>query len=73
MAEKGDSSPIGAGRSDIVVRERNDHGGDPNLDRATQERLGLLLRAYYSGLVEEPVPKRLLDLIDDLRRREIRH
>ncbi len=33
------------------------------LDRPTQDRLGFALRSLYDGLLDEPVPSRLTDLI----------
>ncbi len=38
------------------------------LDRSTQDRLGFALRSLYDGLMDEPVPSRLTDLIRQLDR-----
>lgn len=34
-----------------------------SLDRSTQDRIGFALRSLYDGLLDEPVPSRLSDLI----------
>ncbi|KAA2238035.1 NepR family anti-sigma factor [Salinarimonas soli] len=38
------------------------------LDRSTQDRIGFALRSLYDGLMDEPVPNRLTDLIRRLDR-----
>jgi len=40
------------------------HPSDPMLDRAIQVRLGNHLRAMYDGLMKEPIPPHLLELLD---------
>lgn len=37
--------------------------GTVPLDRPTQDRIGFALRSLYDGLLDEPVPSRLTDLI----------
>lgn len=42
--------------------------GSAPIDRPTQDRLGFALRSLYDGLLDEPVPSRLTDLIRQLDR-----
>lgn len=41
--------------------------GSP-LDRPTQDRLGFALRSLYDGLLSEPVPAKLSELVERLER-----
>ena len=54
------------------VREPRDHEqpADPKLDRAIQARIGDQLRAMYTELLEQPVPDRFRDLLEQLERQE---
>lgn len=38
----------------------------PRLDPGTQALFGAQLRRYYVGLLAEPIPQRLIDLVDRL-------
>lgn len=38
------------------------------LDRPTQDRLGFALRSLYDGLLSEPVPTKLTELVERLER-----
>ena len=42
----------------------------PRLDAQVRAHLGRLVRASYSKLVEEPVPDRFIDLLEQLERAE---
>ncbi len=42
----------------------------PRLDAQVRAHLGRLVRASYGKLVEEPVPDRFLDLLEQLERAE---
>ena len=52
-----------------VVLE-NSHGSnlatDPKLDSGSQKRIGDQLRAMYDELMQQPVPDRFRDLLDQL-------
>lgn len=51
------------------VRGPRDHEpqtADPKLDRAIQARIGDQLRAMYTELLEQPVPDRFRDLLEQL-------
>jgi len=39
---------------------------EPTLDRTAQDRIGNELRAMYSDLANQPIPQKLLDLIEKL-------
>lgn len=39
---------------------------EPTLDRSVQDRIGSELRAMYTGLANQPVPQRFLELIEKL-------
>ncbi len=38
------------------------------MDRPTQDRLGFALRSLYDGLLSEPVPAKLSELVERLER-----
>jgi Anti-sigma factor NepR len=40
----------------------------PSLDRGLQDRIGRDLRAMYAALLREPIPDRILDLVEHLGR-----
>lgn len=42
---------------------------EPSLDRAIQERIGDHLRAMYDNLMQQPVPDRLVELLNRLEKR----
>ena len=42
---------------------------NPKLDRAIQSRIGDQLRAMYDDLMQQPVPDRFKDLLDQLEKR----
>lgn len=42
--------------------------GEPTIDRPSQSRLGDHLRAMYDDLMQQPVPDRFVDLINQLNR-----
>jgi anti-sigma factor NepR-like protein len=42
---------------------------NPKLDRAAQTRIGDQLRAMYDDLMQQPVPDRFKDLLDQLEKR----
>jgi hypothetical protein len=42
---------------------------DPRLDPKLQAHIGEQLRAYYAGLMSEPVPERLVELLKRLDRK----
>ncbi len=53
------------------------HGGSepdatkqPKLDEAIQKHLGLKLQATYNDLVNQPVPDKFRQLLDELERQE---
>ena len=41
-------------------------GTDPKLDSGSQKRIGDQLRAMYDELMQQPVPDRFKDLLDQL-------
>jgi hypothetical protein len=41
-------------------------GTDPKLDSGSQQRIGDQLRAMYDELMQQPVPDRFKDLLDQL-------
>jgi hypothetical protein len=41
-------------------------GADPKLDGGSQQRIGDQLRAMYDELMQQPVPDRFKDLLDQL-------
>jgi hypothetical protein len=43
-------------------------GTEPTLDRTIQKRIGDQLRAMYDGLMQQPVPDRLKDILDRLEK-----
>ncbi len=51
------------GRAASVAGGISRQPGSAPLDRPTQDRLGFALRSLYDGLMDEPVPDRLTDLI----------
>lgn len=44
-----------------------------HLDTQVRMHLGRLVRASYAALVDEPVPERFLDLLEELERAETRN
>jgi hypothetical protein len=45
-------------------------GEEVRLDEAAQALIGQHLKAVYSEIVQEPIPKEFLELLDELERRE---
>lgn len=54
------------------VERRDDSGvgAPPELDERVRAQLGRQLRTYYSSLVDEPVPDKILDLLKRLSETE---
>ncbi len=63
-AENAASTQGGAGGS-LATRR-------PFLDRRGRYLIGQRLRDSYAGLIAEPIPQHLLEILDGLRRRESR-
>jgi len=52
---------------DASVNDENDKlANDPKLDSGSQKRIGDQLRAMYDELMQQPVPDRFKDLLDQL-------
>lgn len=64
------ASSAGKGASELFPEAFPDQiPSEPTLDRAIQERIGDHLRAMYDDLVQQPVPDRLVDLLNRLEKR----
>jgi anti-sigma factor NepR-like protein len=51
----------------VVLDSHGDkHATDPKLDSGSQKRIGDQLRAMYDELMQQPVPDRFRDLLDQL-------
>jgi Anti-sigma factor NepR len=49
---------------------KNSPADDPPLDAKVLDALGRALTAHYEDVVRAPLPNRLLDLLDDLEKKE---
>jgi len=59
-----DDAASGEGQEMRAIEE------NPRLDAQVRSHLGRLVRASYTKLVEEPVPDRFIDLLEQLERAE---
>jgi anti-sigma factor NepR-like protein len=57
--KKGETMQIAAGQSP-------EDGAGPRIDARIQREIGKHLRAHYIDVVNEPVPDRLMDLLEKL-------
>jgi hypothetical protein len=57
-------------KSEPTERQAGEKMSDLTLQPQLQAHLGRTLKAVYGALVEEPVPQKLLDLLDELERKE---
>jgi Anti-sigma factor NepR len=57
-------------KSQSTKGEAGEKMSDLTLQPQLQAHLGRSLKAVYEALVEEPVPQKLLDLLDELERKE---
>jgi hypothetical protein len=65
-----DSHDITAPKSKATKREASGNMFDMTLQVPLQAHLGKSLEAVYQSVVEESVPERLRQLLDELERRE---
>lgn len=67
-------SELGGKQSGLEDRDRDDAAQltdhEPRLDIAIQKHLGRKLQATYSDLVNQPVPDKFRQLLDELERQE---
>ena len=49
---------------------KNSPADDPPLDAKVLDALGRALTAHYEDVVRAPLPRRFLDLLDDLEKKE---
>jgi hypothetical protein len=57
-------------KSEPTKRQAGEKMSDLTLQPQLQAHLGRTLKAVYDALVEEPVPQKLLQLLDELERKE---
>jgi hypothetical protein len=50
----------------IAIGPGPDDGGGPRIDTRIQHEIGKHLRAHYEGVVNEPVPDRFMELLQEL-------
>jgi hypothetical protein len=67
---KGKNMTVDKGNKLARVGLENGSGGtlatDPKLDSGSQKRIGDQLRAMYDELMQQPVPDRFRDMLDQL-------
>ena len=65
MIQKGKRSLAAAPEASLSTAKPT---GEPGLDRAIQSRIGDQLRAMYDELMQQPVPDRFRDLLEQLEK-----
>jgi hypothetical protein len=50
----------------IAIGPGSEDGGGPRIDTRIQYEIGKHLRAHYEGVVNEPVPDRFMELLQEL-------
>ncbi len=68
MPDHNEHAARSAGRTPGLVGDFRQRPEGAPMDRPTQDRLGFALRSLYDGLLSEPVPAKLSELVERLER-----